>query len=252
MKQILAAFIYFTRLPLWRITWLRPGPEAFDKVLFFWPLTGWLTAGVMAGVLWLDTQILPYSVAVLLAICARLLLTGAFHEDGLSDFFDGFGGGRDREKILTIMKDSHVGAYGVIGLILYFLLLYTVLSHLPLVVAVAVIIGTDPFCKFLGSTVSSILPYARTAETNKAGFVYPSMTVGTFLISFICGTLPLLLLPGFAWCCALVLPVIVYFLLLLFMKTKIGGFTGDCCGAVFTLCELSFYIGILILVTTGI
>lgn len=115
--NILAAFIFFTRLPFWRI---REVPaECFKHVVPYWPLSGWLTGGIMAGVLWLSAQILPFSVAVLLALAARLLITGALHEDGLADFFDGFGGGTNRERILSIMKDSHIGSYGVIGLIFY-------------------------------------------------------------------------------------------------------------------------------------
>ena len=121
--NILAAFIFFTRLPFWRI---REVPaECFKHVVPYWPLSGWLTGGIMAGVLWLSAQILPFSVAVLLALAARLLITGALHEDGLADFFDGFGGGTNRERILSIMKDSHIGSYGVIGLIFYFLLLWS-------------------------------------------------------------------------------------------------------------------------------
>ena len=75
--NILAAFIFFTRLPFWRI---REVPaECFKHVVPYWPLSGWLTGGIMAGVLWLSAQILPFSVAVLLALAARLLITGALH-----------------------------------------------------------------------------------------------------------------------------------------------------------------------------
>ena len=87
--NILAAFIFFTRLPFWRI---REVPaECFKHVVPYWPLSGWLTGGVMAGVLWSAAQVLPFTVAVLLALTSRLLITGALHEDGLADFFDGFG-----------------------------------------------------------------------------------------------------------------------------------------------------------------
>ena len=77
----------------------------------------------MALSFWVFSTWFPLPVAVLLALCTRLFLTGALHEDGLADFFDGFGGGRDREGILRIMKDSHIGSYGVLGLILSALIL---------------------------------------------------------------------------------------------------------------------------------
>jgi adenosylcobinamide-GDP ribazoletransferase len=64
----------------------------------------------MAATLYVGSMYLPYIIAVLLAIVVRLLVTGALHEDGLADFLDGFGGGgHDRERILAIMKDSHIG-----------------------------------------------------------------------------------------------------------------------------------------------
>ena len=129
MNNVLAAFIMLTRLPFWKIK--EVPAECFKHVVPYWPLIGWLTGGVMAAVLWLAGQIMPVSLAWILALIARLLVTGCLHEDGLADFFDGFGGGTTRERTLAIMKDSHIGSYGVIGLICYFLLLLQ-LHHLPL------------------------------------------------------------------------------------------------------------------------
>ena len=105
--RILAALIFFTRLPFWRITSV-PG-DYFKNVVSGWAMTGWLTAGISAAVLYSSALVFPVSVAILLAIISRLLITGCLHEDGLADFFDGFGGGSDKQKILSIMKDSHIG-----------------------------------------------------------------------------------------------------------------------------------------------
>ena len=88
--RVWAAFIFFTRLPFWRLH--EPPQACYRTVVEHWPLTGWLTGGVTAVTLWLGTQYMPYALAVLLAIVMRLLLTGALHEDGLADFPDGFGG----------------------------------------------------------------------------------------------------------------------------------------------------------------
>ena len=112
-----AALIFFTRLPFWRI--YQPPKDAYQYVVEFWPLAGWLTGGVMAGVLFLSAMVFRYEIAIILAIISRLLLTGALHEDGLADFIDGFGGGHNRQRILDIMKDSHIGTYGVLALIVY-------------------------------------------------------------------------------------------------------------------------------------
>ena len=107
MNNVLAAFIMLTRLPFWKIK--EVPAECFKHVVPYWPLVGWLTGGVMAAVLWLAGQIMPVSLAWILALIARLLVTGCLHEDGLADFLDGFGGGTTRERTLAIMKDSHIG-----------------------------------------------------------------------------------------------------------------------------------------------
>ena len=92
--NLLAAFIFFTRLPFWR---LKEVPsECFKHVVPYWPWVGWLTGSVMAMVLALGSLVIPVSLAWIWAIVTRLLITGALHEDGLADFFDGFGGGTTR------------------------------------------------------------------------------------------------------------------------------------------------------------
>lgn len=93
--KILAALIFFTRLPFWRIK--EVPAKYFKRIVPYWPLAGWLTGGIMVGVLWVTAQVLPVSIAWLLAILSRLLITGCLHEDGLADFFDGFGGGTTKE-----------------------------------------------------------------------------------------------------------------------------------------------------------
>ena len=90
--HLLAALIFFTRLPFWR---LRDVPsECFKHVVPYWPLVGWLTGGLMAASLWLCAQVMPLAAAWIVALTVRLLVTGCLHEDGLADFFDGFGGGK--------------------------------------------------------------------------------------------------------------------------------------------------------------
>lgn len=246
MKSIAAAFTFFTRLPFWRLKAFQVPQKYYSRVVYFWPAVGWLTALVMAGTLWLSAQVLPYGIAVLFALLSRLLMTGALHEDGLADFLDGFGGGTSRERILVIMKDSHIGTYGVIGLIFYFALLYLLLFSMPLHLACVVIFAGDPLCKYISSYIIRVLPYARTAETSKNGTVYQRMGWGVFVISTFLGLLPLLFLPDFSYLTAILLPMVVFAALISVMKKKINGYTGDCCGAIFLLCELSFYLGILL------
>ncbi|MDR1918230.1 MAG: adenosylcobinamide-GDP ribazoletransferase [Tannerellaceae bacterium] len=240
MNRLLASCIFFTRLPFWR---LRQVPaESFRHVLICWPLTGWLTGGLMGATLWLTAQVLPLPVAALLAIAARIGLSGALHEDGLADFLDGFGGGRTREQTLAIMKDSGVGTYGVVGLILYFLLLWALLSSFPLPVACWVALSADAWSKAVAAQLANLLPYARKQAESKSQTVYERMSWQATSFAFLCGLLPLLLLlPPALWWAGLLPPLVLLFLWR-GMKKRLQAYTGDCCGATFLLCELSFYL----------
>ena len=241
MLRVLAAFIFFTRLPFWRLA--EVPANYFKNIVSHWALVGWLTSGLSVLVLYAAFLVFPASVAILLAIITRLLVTGCLHEDGLADFFDGFGGGTNRQRILEIMKDSQIGSYGVISLIFYFGLLYTLLSSLPVELAgVAILVG-DPFCKGVSSMIINRLPYARKEEEAKSKTVYSKMTAQEYIFSIACGCLPLFWLPSPSYLLAGIFPIACWFLLTSFMKRKIQGYTGDCCGATFLLTELSFYLG---------
>lgn len=248
LKEIGAAFLFFTRLPLWRMKIFNIPSQYFKQVINYWPVVGWFTAGVMAAVLWLTAHIVPMPIAIILAILSRIFVTGALHEDGLADFFDGMGGGSTRERILEIMKDSHIGTYGVISLIFYFLLLFNLLSVIPLSLACLVILSADPLCKFICSLVTLFLPYARNEETSKSKVVYNKMSMRCCIISAIFGLLPIVLLLDFHYWLAILFPIFVFVSLVSLLKKKIQGYTGDCCGASFLLCELSFYLGITIII----
>lgn len=246
MKNIAAALVFFTRLPLWRLKIFQVPSEYFSQVINYWAVVGWITGGAMAGVLWLSAQILPYSIAVIIALLSRLLITGALHEDGLADFLDGFGGGSSKERILAIMKDSHIGTYGVVGLIFYFLLLYSLLTNMDLYLACIAILVGDPLCKLISSQITCFLPYTRTAETSKAKTVYGKTSVTALLVSAIFGLIPLLLFFNCNLLLAVLLPLLSFAILIYLMRKKIQGYTGDCCGAMLLLCELSFYLGVII------
>ena len=243
--NIWAALIFFTRLPFWRA--YQPPQSSYKTVVEYWPLTGWLTGSAMAATLYFGSMVLPHAVAVIAAIAMRLLITGALHEDGLADFMDGFGGGGDRERILAIMKDSHIGTYGVLGLIIYLLLLGTALYSMPVTVAALAILGADPFSKMVTSQLVNMLPYARREEEAKNKTVYrkPSFAAGLSLT--VQGLLPLVImiwLTGISWYLVIAIPPLVMYFLYLLMLRKIRGYTGDCCGAVCLLVELAVYLSI--------
>ena len=242
--RIWAAFIFFTRLPFWRLH--QPPQASYKTVVEHWPLAGWLTGGVMAATLYVGSMYLPYIVAVLLAIIVRLLVTGALHEDGLADFLDGFGGGgHDRERILAIMKDSHIGTYGVLGLILYEVLLAACLFSLPLTLAALTILAADPYAKMVTAQLILMMPYARKEEEAKNKTVYRKMDWKAGISLAIQGLLPMglyLWYTGLAWELIIFLPCLTMYFLYLLIWNRLRGYTGDCCGAVCLLVELTVYL----------
>ena len=238
-----AAFIFFTRLPFWRLH--EPPRECYQSVVEYWPLTGWLTGAVMGCVLYFGTYLLPYPAVVIAAIAVRMLLTGALHEDGLADFFDGFGGGgNDRQRILSIMKDSHIGTYGVLALVLYVSLLFTALHALPPLDAALTVAAIDPFAKMLAGQIIMMMPYARTEAEAKNKTVYRRMDTRAGILLAIQGLLPLALYCWYLrdlidWTLLVVFPSLTMYFLYRLIWTRLRGYTGDCCGALCLLTELA-------------
>ncbi len=251
-QRIYAALIFFTRLPFWRL--YQPPQACYKSVVEHWPLVGWLTGGTMAVIIYVGSMFLPYTLAILLAIVVRVLITGALHEDGLTDFFDGFGGGgNDRERILAIMKDSRIGTYGVLGIIFYELILFFALYSIPPVYAALAVFADDAYSKMVAGQIIMFLPYARTEETSKTHTVYRRFNTKTGIGLFIQGILPLLPLLYWEntwgmlrWNLVVFVPCIVMYVLYYMMNKKLHGYTGDCCGALFLLIELAFYLTVAI------
>lgn len=243
-NRIWASFIFFTRLPFWRLH--EPPKACYNSVVEYWPLTGWLTGGAMGLTIYFASLVLPYTVAILLAIVVRLLITGALHEDGLADFFDGFGGGgNNRQRILDIMKDSHIGTYGVLGLIFYELLLVGSLISIPAYCAAVMVLAADTFSKMVTSQLILMMPYARNEEGAKNKTVYRKFNGWAGIGLAIQGLLPMVFfiwMMGLDWQVLIFIPAIVFYLLYLLIWRKIHGYTGDCCGAVCLLVELTVYL----------
>jgi adenosylcobinamide-GDP ribazoletransferase len=218
-------------------------------------LTGWLTAAIMAATIYFGAMVFPLPLAIVLAIVMRTLVTGALHEDGLADFIDCFGGGSgNRERVLEIMKDSHIGTYGVLGLIAYEALLFWALYSLGNAeMAAFAVIAADPYSKMLSGQLIQMMPYARRAEDAKNKVVYRKVPIVSSILLAVQGLLPGLIVLLFTplgtlphWGLIIFVPCLVmYFLYLLIWRT-LRGYTGDCCGAVCLLVELSVYLCLLL------
>jgi len=243
LKDWVAAIGFFTRIPLWKM--IEVPAEHYRRMIYFWPLTGWISAFTVVLSWYLFSLILPLPVAVILAFLARILLTGGFHEDGLGDFFDGFGGGRTKADILRIMKDSRIGSYALLGLMFYFLLLITSLSEVSVAWFPLLVLSADPLSKMLTALMMNVLPYARPENESKSKLTYHKLSWWQLCLCLIFGLFPGIYLLGIKFWPAFIVALLVMLLVFLYIKKKIQGYTGDICGATALMTELSFYLAAL-------
>lgn len=242
------AVSFFTRLPV-------PGGLDFsqshlNRASRYFTLVGWLVGILVAGVFWLMMEAgLPITVALVLSMVASLMITGAFHEDGLADTADGLGGGWTPEQKLSIMKDSRLGTYGAAALWCALFLKYVLLLELAEVGRGALVITgllmAHPLSRAVSTLMISALPYVTQAAHSKVKPLAESQTRADLMISMVVASSALLLLPG-------VSPLMVLALFLTgwgmktLMQRQIGGFTGDTLGATQQVAELVVYLVILL------
>ena len=189
-------------------------------------------------------QVWSPSVAIVLGMAATLLLTGAFHEDGLADCVDGFGGGYRPEDVLAIMHDSRVGAFGaiaiVVALLLKWQLLVSVAEGQGIVLLLAVLVAAHGASRAMAITFLATHDYVR--HEGKAKPVAQRLEPRSLVFALACGVLPLVLVsPWFAIVTIGVLAALRAMLGAYFVR-RIGGYTGDCLGMAQQLAELSIYL----------
>lgn len=205
---------------------------------------------VVAGLFYVMQLIFPSAVALLLVLVASIVLTGAFHEDGLSDFFDGLGGWYDREKFLKIMKDSRIGNYGALASISVFLIKFTSLSYLSVTEIVMAVILANIAGRILAITYFLTHEYVREKDNS---YYKPMMKQAPSLSEFLFALSPLLIAilifsNIFSWQILFIIPVLVIFQVMFgrFMNKMIGGYTGDVLGAAEQLSEVLVYLTLLL------
>src|SRR5471032_1081313 len=250
MQQIRLFFIalqFFTRLPIPR--WVGFQPDWLHHAARYFPLVGVVVAALTAAVYAAAAVLFPAPVAVLLSTAAGIYITGAFHEDGFADMCDGFGGGMAPERVMEIMKDSRIGAYGAIGTICLLALKCLTLSLLPPATAIATLFIAHPLSRLAATALIWRLDYAR-AE-GKAKPMAQEMSSGEFLIAAVSAAMPALLLGAssyVAWS-AITGGILAALVATIWLGQKfvrrIGGYTGDCLGAVQQVTELLFYLSAL-------
>lgn len=246
-ESFFAALRFFTRLPV--PAWVGHSAEQLNQAARYFPLVGLIVGALGAGVTLAAAQVWPAAIAVLLGMAATLLVTGAFHEDGLADTIDGMGGGWTKEQVLAIMKDSRIGSYGALGIALALLTKFVALAELFAVslapTFAALLIAGHGASRLASTTLIYFLDYARDDDTAKSKPLATRMSGGELAIAALCGLAPCLWLPPAQAAVALGLVALVTLLAARYFVRRIGGYTGDCLGATQQLAELAFYLGML-------
>lgn len=240
-RLFLLAAGFLTRVPLPAIKDFDPA--ALNHAARYFPLVGALIGTVAALAFYLAALVLPAAVAIILSMIVTIWLTGAFHEDGLADAVDGLGGGWTREQALTIMKDSRIGSYGAIALVMALLLKFSSLSHIRIEILPAAMVAAHAVSRLAAVLVIATQGYVR--EEGKAKPMAHNPSASTVWIAILTGLMPLILLPASTWLIALLPVVAIWLWFSRKLKQRLGGYTGDCLGAMQQFTELAFYLGIL-------
>jgi len=246
-RLFFTALQFFTRLPIPR--WVGFDPSWLNQASRYFPLVGVVVALITAVAYALASSVLPAAVAAVLSTAVGIYVTGAFHEDGFADMCDGFGGGMTAERVLEIMKDSRIGAYGAIGIVCMLGLKLTALAGLRHWPAIGALLIAHPLSRLMATALIWRLDYAR-AE-GKAKPLAQKMSGPEFLIAAGTACIPaavVLVLGWLKWqalAAGLVAAIVAAIWLARKFVRRIGGYTGDCLGAVQQVCEVMFYLGAL-------
>jgi adenosylcobinamide-GDP ribazoletransferase len=266
IRHYLLALQFFTRIPITGrlAAWVGYSPEMLRASAAHFPGVGVLVGALVAGLTYVLLAILPYGihgsmlttlVPAVLGTVFSVMLTGAFHEDGLADVADGLGGSQNRERALDIMKDSRVGAFGAIALVLILLSKVSLMAMIGDINPAVMILGI-----FLAHVVSRtlplllirLLPHVGDVGSSKSKPLADQISVSSLFVAFLwlfmalagvfiaCAAMKIIALiaAGFiAASCAFV------YMWRLFAK-RLQGFTGDCLGATQQVCEVAFYLGL--------
>ena len=220
---------FFTRIPLHPNAEL--GPAGLARAAWAFPLVG-VIVGVAGGIAFSvgDRLGLPILAMALLAVLATVLLTGALHEDGLADTVDGLGGGRSREDALAIMRDSRIGAFGVLALLFSVGLRVSCLAAMPDArTAVNALVAAHALSRGLLPMAMLWLEPARSDGLGaEAGRPTPPTTTAALIIAIAAAMLALGSSRGLA---AFAIAAVAMGAVAILARRRIGGYTGDTLGA---------------------
>lgn len=252
-RLLLVAIQFLTRLPV--PPFIHYNPQWLHQSSRHFPAVGLLVGLLCAGVFWLGSILFTPLVAAVISTVFGIRLTGGFHEDGLADSCDGLGGGLTRERTLTIMKDSRLGTYGVLGLVSALLLKVTLLASMPLSVAIIALIIGHTASRLLCISLLALLPYGGEIEHAKAKPMAQQLTPLQEVLSsgwlILAGVLVTIIFPNTMhqiglnqWLLTLLLALIATDYMRRLLYRRLEGYTGDGLGATQQVSEVAIYIGL--------
>ena len=245
LEYFFGAIRFFTRLPVPR--WVGHSSEALERSSRYFPLVGLIVGAIAALTFALTLLVWPKTLAVLAAMTITLYITGAFHEDGWSDMVDGFGGGWEKAQILKIMKDSRIGSFGAVALVMMLLTKFCALVEIDAALIAFALIAGHTLSRLYATLVMSRLDYVRDEGKSKplaTSISHGSLAFAAF--TALLSLLPLLfVLPVRQTFAGIVLAGLATLWLARMFKKQIGGYTGDCLGATQQFSEVAFYCGLL-------
>lgn len=256
-RIFLSAVQFMTRLRVPATTVHEP--RNLQQAPRYFPVIGWIVGAFSVLAFLVFSAYISTDAGVLASMITGLWVTGAFHEDGFADVCDGMGGGWTREKILHIMKDSRIGAFGTIGLIVIFASKFILLKELSLSTPSLVTPDSSSFYKHryfivgivAAHSISRLMPvlvmqvadYAADPDQSKSKDIASHrLSAGGLLVPILLSLAPYAFLP---WRFLLTIPPALYvtFELMRYFRRWIGGYTGDCLGAIQQVTELVIYLG---------
>lgn len=245
IELFLTAVMFYTRIPVPRS--LEFSNERLNRSTRYFTLIGWLTGGIGAAVFYGLQFLFSTELAVFLSMMATILATGAFHEDGFADFCDGFGGGNTREKIFSIMKDSRIGTYGTVGLVGMLGAKFLALQALPSALIPLILIAAHAFSRLMPVMIIFTSYYSREDELSKTKPIGKRGKNSDLIIAVVLALLPAAFLPWRMMAVVIPLSLAVTWLFKKYIERKVGGYTGDCLGALQQIIEVLFYLCLLAL-----
>ena len=238
----LLALSFFTRIPIHFSTEIIP--EQLNKASRYFAMVGLLIGFICSLVYLVSIEYLPKSMAVLIAMATSLFITGAFHEDGWADVWDGFGGGWSIKQKLIIMKDSRLGTYGATALVIILLLKFQSLMALSSPVVALILAST--LSRVVATSLIYNMLYVTLDADSKVKALAQELSTNNLIVLLVTGIVVSLWFLPLGECILLLLILFIFRALLAhWFNRQLGGYTGDCLGAAQQSSEIIIYLSLL-------